>query len=218
MANPKANTAASNLKPQTLNFKLFYIISFLEGATVMGAELLAAKMIAPYYGNSLYVWTSVLATTLLGLTVGYYIGGNLSVKYNVNKVLVVVLGVSAALFVLMPFLSTMVMSATISMSLQAGSLISCFVFILPILICFGIVSPLIIRIVSDQLKEVGSKAGTVYTISTAGGIIMTFLIGFYMIPFLGIKMSAYICAAIMGLALIINLMAIKQSQQSTIDN
>jgi MFS family permease len=209
MAIPKA-TAVRNEQLTTNNYQLFYLISFLEGATVMGAELLAAKMIAPYYGNSLYVWTSVLATTLLGLTLGYYIGGNLSTKYNVNKVLMSVLGISAALFALMPFISTSVMSATISMSLQMGSLISCLVFILPILICFGIVSPLIIRIVSQQLNEVGSKAGMVYTISTTGGIIMTFLMGFYMIPFLGLKISAFICSSMLALALIINLVANNQ--------
>lgn len=215
MATTKMTTA-TDLKPQTLNYKLFYFISFLEGATVMGAELLGAKMIAPYYGNSLYVWTSVLATTLLGLTLGYYIGGNLSARYNVNKILMIVLGISAILFAFMPLISTAVMSATLSMSLQAGSLISCLVFILPILICFGIVSPLIIRIVSVHLKEVGSKAGMVYTISTAGGIIMTFAMGFYMIPFLGLKMSAYICAAIMGAATLINLIASRnRSTQST---
>jgi len=207
MANPKTKAAVLNSEIKTQNYKLFYLISFLEGATVMGAELLGAKMIAPYYGNSLYVWTSVLATTLLGLTIGYYIGGNLSAKQNVNKVLMSVLGISTLLFILMPFISSAVMGATLSLSLQLGSLISCLVFILPMLICFGIVSPLIIRIVSQQVSEVGSKAGMVYTISTAGGIIMTFVMGFYMIPFLGLKMSAYICAGIMALALGINFIA-----------
>ena len=60
--------------------RLLYVLSFIEGGAVMGAELVSAKMIAPYFGNSLYVWASVLGVTLTSLMIGYLIGGRLSVK------------------------------------------------------------------------------------------------------------------------------------------
>ena len=53
----------------------FYFLSFLEGVSVMAAELLGAKMLAPYFGSSLYVWASVLGITLGGLAMGYFAGG-----------------------------------------------------------------------------------------------------------------------------------------------
>ena len=55
--------------------KWFFILAFIEGGSVMAIELLGAKMLAIYYGNSLYVWTSVLSITLAGLAAGYFAGG-----------------------------------------------------------------------------------------------------------------------------------------------
>ena len=186
-------------------FTLFYIVSFLEGAAVMIGELAGAKMIAPFYGNSLYVWTSVLGTTLIGLASGYYLGGIVSKKYNKHKSLSLILCSSAVLFVTMPWLSTFIMETTISLSVSAGSLISSLVFIFPVLMCFGMVSPLIISIVSEHVKEVGNKAGTVYAISTVGGIIMTFVMGFYFIPYAGLKASALLGALMMLTATVMNI-------------
>ena len=62
------------------NKNFFFLLSFIEGGSVMAAELLGAKMLAPYFGSSLYVWASVLAITLGGLAVGYFAGGILSYK------------------------------------------------------------------------------------------------------------------------------------------
>jgi len=59
----------------------FFILAFIEGGSVMAIELLGAKMLAIYYGNSLYVWTSVLGITLAGLASGYFAGGFVSGRY-----------------------------------------------------------------------------------------------------------------------------------------
>ncbi|MBK6986726.1 MAG: hypothetical protein IPH32_19195 [Bacteroidetes bacterium] len=49
------------------NRKFYFVLSFIEGGAVMATELLGAKMLAPYFGSSLYVWATVLAITLGGL-------------------------------------------------------------------------------------------------------------------------------------------------------
>lgn len=180
------------------NYWYFYIVAFIEGGAVMACELLGAKMIAPYYGNSLYVWSSVLGTTLGGLTAGYFVGGYLSEKYPKDKTLLIILSVSTLLFAGMPVISKGIMTATLSMSVQMGSLISCLVFVFPPLACFGMVSPMIIRLISDEVKEVGKNAGTVYAVSTVGGILATFMFGFYIIPYLGLRFGAYFTAALLG--------------------
>lgn len=162
----------------------------------MAVELISAKMIAPFYGNSLYVWTAVLALTLGGLTTGYFLGGWLSEKFSSKKTLFFILSIGAFLIGVMPYLSTMVMEATLSLNLKTGIVISCLVFLLPPLTCLGIVSPLIIRLVSTELKTVGKFAGTVYAISTAGGITFTFFTAFYLIPVLGLKIASLITALV----------------------
>ena len=55
-----------------------YLLSFLEGGSVMVCELVGAKMLAPVFGTSLYVWAAVLGITLGGLMSGYFFGGILS--------------------------------------------------------------------------------------------------------------------------------------------
>jgi predicted membrane-bound spermidine synthase len=188
-------------------YPLFYAISFLEGAAVMACELIGAKLIAPYYGNSLYVWTSVLGTTLGGLTAGYYLGGMISEKPFLRRNLRNILIASTALFAVMPRLSSLVMNASLSFSIQVGSLLSCIVFIFPLLLCFGMVSPLVIRIVSENVEGVGKKAGTVYAISTLGGILMTFTVAFYSIPSLGLAASSYATAGILLAAAVLSMIA-----------
>jgi hypothetical protein len=54
---------------------LLLLVAFIEGGSVMAIELAGAKMVAPFYGTSLYVWASVLAVTLGGLTTDYFLGG-----------------------------------------------------------------------------------------------------------------------------------------------
>jgi predicted membrane-bound spermidine synthase len=110
----------------------------------------------------------------------------------------------------MPRLSSLIMNATLSFSIQVGSLLSCIVFIFPLLLCFGMVSPLIIRIVSENVEAVGKKAGTVYAISTLGGIIMTFTVAFYSIPSLGLAASSYATAGLLLAATMISLMTSRE--------
>ena len=86
------------------------------------------------------------------------------------------------------------MSATLGMSLKIGIVISSLCFVFPPLVCFGMVSPLIIRLISREVKEVGNSAGTIYAISTLGGIATTFLFGFFFIPKMGLNFSTYLTA------------------------
>ena len=58
------------------------LLSFLQGLCVLSVELLAAKLISPYYGLSLYIWSSVLGVTLFSLAAGYFTGAGLSSGRN----------------------------------------------------------------------------------------------------------------------------------------
>ncbi len=158
----------------------------------MAVELIGAKLIAPYYGNSLYVWAAVLASTLGALTIGYYTGGNLSSKKATIKTLLTITSASAIFVLFMPLISSSIMGATLGMELRTGILLSCMIFLMPPLIAFGMVGPMVVRLATKDVKHVGKIAGTVYFTSTAGGVASTFLFGFYCIPFLGLKASCLI--------------------------
>jgi spermidine synthase len=187
----------------------YYTISFLEGGAVMVIELLGAKIIAPYYGASLYVWSSVLGVTLGGLALGYFLGGHFSAKYNNQKLLFTVLLTGAFFAAISPLIAPKIMYFTDSFGIRLGSLISVLLYLSPSLICMGMVSPLIIQLVNKDEKA-GKVAGSVYAISTVGGIIATFLFGFYLIPELGIKASAYIIGFILASVALIYFISTRQ--------
>jgi predicted membrane-bound spermidine synthase len=175
----------------TVNRKLLFIIAFFEGAAVMAVELVGAKMVGPYYGNSLYVWASVLGLTLVGLASGYFVGGYASKKIENNKLLYSVLFFAAVLILIMPQWGAFVMEKNMDVSFVTGTVISGFLFLLPPLFCLGMVSPIIINLMTGQEQIAGKVSGTVYGVSTIGGVFMTFFIAFYLIPVYGLKLSAY---------------------------
>ena len=185
--------ATKSQRKDTLMKKHWYLFPVLlvEGGSLMAVELLGAKLVAPFYGNSLYVWTAVLGITVLGLTAGYYFGGIISEKYPSNNALFFIVALSALPVFALPHSSSLFMSQTSAMDLRLGIVVTCLLLLLPPLVCFGMVGPLVVRLLSQKLEILGKVAGTVYFTSTIGGILAAFFYGFYMIPHVGMKMSSY---------------------------
>jgi spermidine synthase len=175
---------------------LFFVL-LIEGGALMAVELMGAKLVAPFYGGSVYVWTAVLTITVLGLTLGYYAGGRLSKKRPSETALFIILGISAVLVLALPLTASISMALTRGMGLIAGICITCFLLLLPPMLCFGMVGPLVVSLMSLRLESVGKTAGTVYFTSTLGGIVATFCLGLYFIPVAGLRL----CATLTGLAL-----------------
>ena len=178
-------------------FPHLFLVLLIEGGALMAVELMGAKLVAPFYGNSLYVWTAVLTITVLGLTLGYYTGGRLAKKGASETTLFVVLEISAVLVLALPMTASIAIALTKGMDLIAGICVTCILLLLPPMLCFGIVGPMVVSLMSSQLETVGKTAGTVYFTSTFGGIAATFFFGLYFIPVAGLRW----CATVTGLAL-----------------
>lgn len=189
-----------------MSSQFLFLLSFLEGGMVMAVELLGAKMLAPFFGVSLYVWTTTLAMTLGALTSGYFVGGNVS-RYSQKKhYLLCVLLLASALTLAMPLTASILLPLLVSLPLFMGLLIAGFLCIFPPVFCFGMVSPLVIAELSQSKYEAGRAAGLVYAISTLGGILFTFFYGFWLIPVWGLYrpavFSGFLMALLPGLALL----------------
>ena len=178
-------------------FPHLFLVLVIEGGALMAVELMGAKLVAPFYGGSLYVWAAVLAITVLGLTLGYHAGGRLAKKRPSETKLFVALGISALLVLALPLTASISMAFTRGMDLIVGICVTCVLLLLPPMLCFGVVGPLVVALMSSQLETVGRTAGTVYFTSTLGGIAATFFLGLYFIPVAGLRL----CAAITGLSL-----------------
>ena len=153
------------------------VVAFVEGAAVMVCELLGAKQLGVYFGSSLYAWSGVLGVTLGGLMIGYYLGGVLSGRKKDNYVFMI-LAIAGTLLAIMPTTGTMDYAKIYRLfrSNWFDSIIACIYVSSAGL--FGMTSPLIINALNKNSGRAGKMAGSVYAISTFGGIISTFLMGF----------------------------------------
>ena len=180
-----------------LKLRFIYFISLIEGAAVMVSEIAGAKLLAPFYGNSLTVWSSVMAITLSGLASGYFIGAQLSKSENKQKTLFKLLFLASLSIIAMPYLKAVIYGLATMLSLIPAVVCSVIVILfLPILL-LGATSPMIIALLTKDNVHAGESSGRVYAISTIGGIIATFLTSFYFIPTLGITNTLLVVGALL---------------------
>ncbi len=184
---------------------VFYGTVTITGAAVMMVELLGTRIIGPYYGVSLIVWSSLLSVSLLALSVGYTVGGRFADRKAPFRLPHAVF-CAAATIALLPLVSKEVQLMFNGLGLRWGALSSAFVLFTPPLICLGMAGPFVIRMATDRLENVGSTAGNVYAISTVGSVLGTLILGFYLLPIFGtfaILWSLSIVLMLLALALVV---------------
>ena len=153
-----------------------------------------------------------MAITLGALALGYFYGGRLSAKTNTTYCLMLVLIAAALFMMLMPFLVGSLFVFAKLFSLIPALVISGTLLLLPPVFLMGMVSPLIIKNLTTKAEDSGKRAGEVYAVSTLGGIITTFLTGFYLIPAFGLKIPLLIFA---GVQLILPVYFLVQHKKNT---
>jgi spermidine synthase len=168
-----------------LNYLIFTAI--LCGALVMVVEVLGSRVLGPFFGVSLFVWTSLITVTLVALAAGYAVGGVLSDKKNTPDYLYGII-IAAGLFVLLiPWTKGIVLKTCLPLGLRLGALISSLFLFGPSLFLLGGVSPYLIKIAAKEMKYIGRTVGIFYALSTLGSFLGTILTGFVLIAYLGIN-------------------------------
>jgi len=171
----------------------------LEGATVMAVELIAARMVAPYFGSSLYVWATVIGFTLFALAIGYFAGGILADKYSSPNTLLWLLLIASVFLMLMHVSAPLLTIAFANIDPGAAVILVSLILILPPLVFMGMVPTFLIRRVSATADSAGSSTGVVYAISSASGIVALPVFGFFIIPRLGLTLPSILVGAAVGL-------------------
>ena len=196
---------------------LLIVLVFVAGACSLAVELSASRLLAPYFGTSLFVWANLIGLILLYLTIGYYVGGRLADRFPRPGVLYLLTTVAAFLIGVIPFISRPILSwsltsfATYSISVFYGSLVAViFLFAIP-MILLGCVSPFAIRLRIEQVGRSGHTAGQLYAISTAGSILGTFLPVLWLIPTIGTRYTFFVFAVSLLLVSIVGLITTQLS-------
>lgn len=164
------------------------ITVFLAGAIVMIFELIGSRVVAPYVGNSTFVWTSLIGVILASLSLGYYVGGKLADKqyaFLAKLSLIILLSAWALLFTyLIKDIFLPISAIFFTKHLLQTLIVSLVLFFLASFL-LGMVSPYALKLALSDLQKSGSTAGSLYALSTLGSILGTFLAGFFLIPILG---------------------------------
>ena len=165
--------------------KLLSLI-FFTGAVVLSLELLASRILTPFFGVSLYIWTSILAVTLIFLALGYQLGGWITSKINKEYYM--------DLFIFIPFLSSVfillsvllypyLLPKLIGINLLLGSFIGSFLLLSIPLVLLSALNPILISIIkssNDQSSD--ARSGFVLFISTIGSVFGVIFTAIVLVP------------------------------------
>lgn len=184
---------------------LAYSVAFLSGGVLLGLQIVASRILAPYFGNSVYVWGSLISVFLLGLSIGYWLGGVQADKRPSLVVLAKILVAAAVCILVLPLVYLPVGKYIADLGLEfrfSVLLISMLFFLVPSVL-MGMVSPFVIKLSATGIQEIGRTAGRVYAISTLGSISGAIVVSFFFIQWLGTRAIVVVLGLILlALALI----------------
>ncbi len=188
---------------------------FITGGAVVALELIASRVLNPFFGVSLYIWTGILSTTLLCLAIGYYFGGVVARRMTLPQ--------SEAAYYLMPAIGSLglgiscalypiVLGPLARFDLIIGSLIACLFLLGVPLIAMSAMNPLLVAIEHAgskrrQAEKVDAGAGAVFFISTVGSVAGVIVAAFTLIPNLSNRTSIAATDLVVGLIAIIGVIA-----------
>jgi spermidine synthase len=163
-------------------------IVFVCGAALMSLEIVAARVLAPALGNSIFVWGSVISSVMVALSLGYWLGGHLADRFGASKTLAPIIAAAGLLTVLAPIVAGPTLPWAADLGPRVGALTaSALIFFAPSLL-LATVTPLGVRLASAKgLAHIGRSAGRLSSISTAGSILGTLATAFWLIPLLSLE-------------------------------
>lgn len=164
-------------------------VVFITGACVLVIEVVATRILAPYFGNTIYSYSSIIGVVLAALSIGYYVGGRLADSRPDAKLFYGIIGLGGMTVLLLHILAISLLPfLSRHLSITVGPLVtSGILFLLPAIL-LGTLSPFAIKLQQLQLpdKGIGTIAGEMFFWSTFGSIAGSLTTGFVLVPFFGV--------------------------------
>ena len=187
---------------------LILCLAFTSGFIIMSVELLGGRILAPYFGSSIYVWGSIITIFMMALSIGYLIGGRLSLhqpslfRYGLFFIVAAI-----ALTPVIVFANAWMDAVFIRIEdPRYGSLIaSTVLFFIPTAI-LGMIAPYSVRLVVESTTTSGQVAGALYFVSTLGSALGTLMTSFYLVlwfdmnTIISVMISALLIAGVAAMA------------------
>ncbi len=184
------------------------VLVFVAGLVTLGVELSAARLLDPWFGNSILVWATLIGLVLACLSIGYWLGGRIADRWPQAELLYGLALAAALLVTAIPLAARPILRAAAlsSLNLQevsAGGLAAaaigiCLLFSVPTVL-LGTVSPFAVRLALADVATGGQVAGRLYALSTLGSLVGTFLPVLVLIPAIGTRLTFVVLGALLAL-------------------
>jgi MFS family permease len=176
-------------------------LGFLLGVALMSFQMIASRLLTPYFGSGIEVWASLISATMLALMAGYYLGGMIADRAPRSQVLGAAVLAAGGLLALIPFAAQPVLTWAMDNTgenLVAGALTSALVLLVAPLTLMSFFSPYAVRLLLADAAHGGKVAGSVYSITTIGNIVGTLGTSFWLMPLLGSRSITFIYAGLVA--------------------
>src|ERR671917_427103 len=181
-----ATSEQSRAAPRVGGAPFMRVLVFAGGFASIGVELSASRLLAPYFGSSTFIWSSLIGLTLAFLSLGYVLGGRLADRRPEPDVLYAVAAVAAVAIGTIPLLSGSLQAfRELDAGAFYGSLAGTLLLLAPPVTLLGFISPFAIRLQLSDVASAGKTAGSLYALSTIGSISGSFIPVLVLIPLIG---------------------------------
>lgn len=164
----------------------FYVVVVTLGILSMGFQLLASRLLSPYFGSAIDVWACLISTFLAAFSAGAMLGGWISnrphasrTRWRIGGALLAVLTLAFTAYrgrALIEYIAT---------ELEPGKvpiMLSCVVvFFFPVA-ALSSFTPQCVQYLASRGRAPGQASGVVYGVSTLGNIVGVMLTAFVLIP------------------------------------
>ena len=163
------------------------LIIFFAGIITMAFELAGSRVLGPYFGASIFIWTSLIGIIMGSLSVGYWAGGQISIQRSDLKVLSMLLLFGGISIFLTAFGHDYILKRVVKYipDFRLQVIMSSAILFGPASVFMGAVLPYAVKLKINTVESSGVVVGRLYALSTIGSIAGTFLSGFVLLPLFG---------------------------------
>lgn len=160
----------------------FYFTVFITGAVILITEILGARVIAPFFGSTIFVWSALIVVTLAALAFGYFSGGYFIDKYPSSFMAFLIIAVAAVFFPLIMRFDSSALRFADGLGIQWGPFAAAFLLFFVPLFLLGMLTPFMVRLLSESVERAGNISGRILGISTVGSIVGALFGVFILLP------------------------------------
>ena len=177
----------TQVRPTSISRVVLLSTALITGAVVMALEILGSRLLAPVFGNSLFVWGALIGVILAAMSSGYAFGGWASDRYPGGAVLAGLLLFSGSWTFLVAWASQPILFQVEALIQDPrwGPCLAATVLLAPPAFGLSGVLPAMLRLAVSDMGHLGRHTGRLIALSTVGSLIGTWGTAFFLLSWIG---------------------------------